>query len=148
MFGIEEDVDYVAASFVRTAEDVQQIRKLLQENGGEQIKIIAKIENREGVNCIDEIIEVSDAIMIARGDMGVEIPTEEVPVIQKMIIKKVYEAGKQVITATQMLDSMIHNPRPTRAEATDVAMRSMMVPVRSCYRARRQPVCIRCRHYR
>lgn len=121
LFGIEEDVDYVAASFVRTAEDVQQIRKLLQENGGEQIKIIAKIENREGVNCIDEIIEVSDAIMIARGDMGVEIPTEEVPVIQKMIIKKVYEAGKQVITATQMLDSMIHNPRPTRAEATDVA---------------------------
>ena len=123
LFGIEEDVDYVAASFVRTAEDVQQIRKLLQENGGEQIKIIAKIENREGVNCIDEIIEVSDAIMIARGDMGVEIPTEEVPVIQKMIIKKVYEAGKQVITATQMLDSMIHNPRPTRAEATDVANR-------------------------
>ena len=121
LFGIEEDVDYVAASFVRTAEDVQQIRKLLQENGGEQIKIIAKIENREGVNCIDEIIKVSDAIMIARGDMGVEIPTEEVPVIQKMIIKKVYEAGKQVITATQMLDSMIHNPRPTRAEATDVA---------------------------
>lgn len=121
LFGIEEDVDYVAASFVRTAEDVQQIRKLLQENGGEQIKIIAKIENTEGVNCIDEIIEVSDAIMIARGDMGVEIPTEEVPVIQKMIIKKVYEAGKQVITATQMLDSMIHNPRPTRAEATDVA---------------------------
>lgn len=95
LFGIEEDVDYVAASFVRTAEDVQQIRKLLQENGGEQIKIIAKIENREGVNCIDEIIEVSDAIMIARGDMGVEIPTEEVPVIQKMIIKKVYEAGKR-----------------------------------------------------
>ena len=121
LFGIEEDVDYVAASFVRTAEDVQQIRKLLQENGGEQIKIIAKIENREGVHCSDEIIQVSDAIMIARGDMGVEIPTEEVPVIQKMIIKKVYEAGKQVITATQMLDSMIHNPRPTRAEATDVA---------------------------
>ena len=121
LFGIEEDVDYVAASFVRTAEDVQQIRKLLQENGGEQIKIIAKIENREGVNCIDEIIEVSDAIMIARGDMGVEIPTEEVPVIQKMIIKKVYEAGKQVITATQMLDSMIRNPRPTRAEVADVA---------------------------
>lgn len=103
LFGIEEDVDYVAASFVRTAEDVLQIRRLLQENGGEQIKIIAKIENREGVNCIDEIIEVSDAIMIARGDMGVEIPTEEVPVIQKMIIKKVYEAGKQVITATQMM---------------------------------------------
>lgn len=121
LFGIEEDVDYVAASFVRTAQDVRQIRALLQENGGEQIKIIAKIENREGVDCIDEIIEASDAIMIARGDMGVEIPTEEVPVIQKMIIKKVYEAGKQVITATQMLDSMMHNPRPTRAEATDVA---------------------------
>lgn len=121
LFGIQEDVDYVAASFVRTADDVKQIRTLLAENGGEQIKIIAKIENGEGVDCIDEIIDVSDAIMIARGDMGVEIPTEEVPVIQKMIIKKVYEAGKQVITATQMLDSMMHNPRPTRAESTDVA---------------------------
>ncbi|MDO4166469.1 MAG: pyruvate kinase [Eubacteriales bacterium] len=121
LFGIAEDVDYIAASFVRTAEDVQQIRDLLGKNGGEMIKIVAKIENREGVDHIDDIIEASDAIMIARGDMGVEIPTEEVPVIQKMIIKKVYEAGKQVITATQMLDSMMQHPRPTRAETTDVA---------------------------
>ncbi|MCH5267821.1 MAG: pyruvate kinase [Lachnospiraceae bacterium] len=121
LFGIEQDVDYVAASFVRTADDVLEMRKLLNDNGGEEIRIIAKIENGEGVDCIDEIIEVADAIMIARGDMGVEIPTEDVPVIQKMIIKKVYEAGMQVITATQMLDSMMHNPRPTRAESTDVA---------------------------
>lgn len=121
LFGIQEDVDYIAASFVRTAEDVNQIRQLLAENGGEQIKLMSKIENREGVDHIDEIIEASDAIMIARGDMGVEIPTEEVPVIQKMIIRKVYEAGKQVITATQMLDSMMQHPRPTRAETTDVA---------------------------
>lgn len=121
LFGITEDVDYIAASFVRTAEDVRQIRNLLENNDGSMIKIVAKIENREGVDHIDEIIEASDAIMIARGDMGVEIPTEEVPVIQKMIIKKVYEAGKQVITATQMLDSMMQHPRPTRAETTDVA---------------------------
>lgn len=121
LFGIAEDVDYIAASFVRTAEDVRQIRNLLENNDGSMIKIVAKIENREGVDHIDEIIEASDAIMIARGDMGVEIPTEEVPVIQKMIIKKVYEAGKQVITATQMLDSMMQHPRPTRAETTDVA---------------------------
>ncbi len=121
LFGIREDVDYIAASFVRTAEDVLQIRDLLNDNGGEMIKLVAKIENREGVDHIDDIIEASDAIMIARGDMGVEIPTEEVPVIQKMIIKKVYEAGKQVITATQMLDSMMQHPRPTRAETTDVA---------------------------
>lgn len=121
LFGIQEDMDYIAASFVRTAEDVRQIRELLKQNGGESLKIVSKIENREGVDHIDEIIAASDAIMIARGDMGVEIPTEEVPVIQKMIIKKVYEAGKQVITATQMLDSMMQHPRPTRAETTDVA---------------------------
>lgn len=121
LFGIAEDVDYIAASFVRTADDVRQIRNLLENNDGSMIKIMAKIENREGVDHIDEIIEASDAIMIARGDMGVEIPTEEVPVIQKMIIKKVYEAGKQVVTATQMLDSMMQHPRPTRAETTDVA---------------------------
>lgn len=121
LFGIREDMDFVAASFVCSAEDVLEIRRLLDENGGWNINIIAKIENGEGVENIDSIIEVSDGIMIARGDMGVEIPTEEVPVIQKMIIKKVYEAGKQVITATQMLDSMMKNPRPTRAEATDVA---------------------------
>lgn len=121
LFGIKNDFDFVAASFVRRADDVLQIRKLLQENGGEHIEIISKIENAEGVSNIDEIIELSDGIMIARGDMGVEIPTEEVPVIQKMIIKKVYAAGKKVITATQMLDSMMKNPRPTRAETTDVA---------------------------
>lgn len=121
LLGIAEDVDYVAASFVRTAKDVKKIRTFLDENGGSEIRIVAKIENREGVENIDEIIEVSDAIMIARGDMGVEIPAEDVPVIQKLIIQKVYEAGKQVITATQMLESMIHQPRPTRAETTDVA---------------------------
>lgn len=121
LFGIEQGVDFVAASFTRTAEDVMQIRKLLDENGGRDINIIAKIENAEGVEKIDEIIEAADGIMIARGDMGVEVPDEEVPVIQKMIIKKVYEAGKQVITATQMLDSMMKNPRPTRAETADVA---------------------------
>lgn len=121
LFGIQQDIDFVAASFTRTAEDVGQVRRLLDENGGEDINIIAKIENAEGVERIDEIIEASDGIMIARGDMGVEVPAEDVPVIQKMIIKKVYEAGKQVITATQMLDSMMKNPRPTRAETADVA---------------------------
>lgn len=121
LFGIEQNVDYVAASFVRSAADVMQIRSFLYENGGSDIKIIAKIENGEGVENIDEIIQESDAIMIARGDMGVELPEEEVPIVQKLIIKKVYEAGKQVITATQMLDSMMKNPRPTRAETADVA---------------------------
>lgn len=121
LFGIEQDVDFIAASFVRSAKDVLEIRNLLDENGGNDINIISKIENEEGVKHIDDIIYVSDGIMVARGDMGVEIPGEEVPVIQKMIIKKVYNAGKQVITATQMLDSMIKNPRPTRAETTDVA---------------------------
>ena len=121
LFGIEQDVDFIAASFVRSAKDVLEIRELLNANGGNNINIISKIENSEGVNHIDDIIYVSDGIMVARGDMGVEIPCEEVPVIQKMIINKVYMAGKQVITATQMLDSMIKNPRPTRAETTDVA---------------------------
>lgn len=121
LFGIEKDYDFIAASFVRCADDVKQIRQILNENGGSKIEIISKIENREGVDNIDEIIDASEGIMIARGDMGVEIPSEEVPVIQKMIIKKVYEAGKKVITATQMLDSMMKNPRPTRAETTDVA---------------------------
>lgn len=120
LFGIKHNYDFIAASFVRTAEDVLEIRKMLKKHNS-QTKIIAKIENYQGVDNIDEIIQVSDGIMIARGDMGVEIPYEEVPVIQKMIIKKVYNAGKQVITATQMLDSMIKNPRPTRAETTDVA---------------------------
>ncbi|WP_167956719.1 pyruvate kinase [Anaerosporobacter faecicola] len=121
LYGIKQQVDFIAASFVRSAEDINQIRTLLAENQGEKINIIAKIENQEGVENIDDIIQVSDGIMIARGDMGVEIPLEEVPVIQKMIIRKVYESGKQVITATQMLDSMMKNPRPTRAETTDVA---------------------------
>ena len=121
LFGVDQDVDIIAASFVRTKDDVLEIRKLLEQNGGRGISIISKIENDEGVKNIDSIIEVSDGIMIARGDMGVEIPFEEVPIIQKMIIKKVYAAGKQVITATQMLDSMMKNPRPTRAEVTDVA---------------------------
>lgn len=121
LFGIENDYDFIAASFVRTAEDVIAIRKILEEKGGEGINIIAKIENMQGVQNIDEIIRVSDGIMVARGDMGVEIPLEDVPVIQKMIIKKVSGAGKVVITATQMLDSMMKHPRPTRAEATDVA---------------------------
>lgn len=121
VFAVENDYDFIAASFVRTADDVLAIRKILEEKGGEDINIISKIENMQGVENIDDIIRVSDGIMVARGDMGVEIPLEDVPVIQKMIIKKVCEAGKKVITATQMLDSMMKHPRPTRAEATDVA---------------------------
>lgn len=121
LFGIKEEFDFIAASFTRTADDVKEIRKILDENGGRDLNIIAKIENQQGVDNIDSIIEVADGIMIARGDMGVEIPLEDVPVIQKEIITKVYNAGKQVITATQMLDSMMKNPRPTRAETTDVA---------------------------
>lgn len=121
LFGIEQDVDFIAASFVQKKEDILQLRKLLEKNGGEEIRIISKIENAQGVANIDDIIEVSDGIMVARGDMGVEIPYEEVPVIQKMIIKKGVNLGKQIITATQMLDSMMKNPRPTRAETTDVA---------------------------
>ncbi|MDD5936669.1 MAG: pyruvate kinase [Clostridiales bacterium] len=121
IFGIEQKVDFIAASFVRCGHDVTLLRDFLCSHGGQDIEIIAKIENAEGVHNIDEIIQLSDGIMIARGDMGVEIPYEDVPAIQKMIIKKVYQSGKKVITATQMLDSMMKNPRPTRAEATDVA---------------------------
>lgn len=121
VFGIENGFDFIAASFTRTADDILQIRKILDEHDCKSINIIAKIENKQGVDNIDEIIRVSDGIMVARGDMGVEIPMEDVPVIQKILIEKVYKAGKQVITATQMLDSMIRNPRPTRAEVADVA---------------------------
>ena len=121
IFGIENDVDFIAASFIRSAKDVLEIRKILESNGGDDIKIISKIENLEGVQNIDEIIDVSDGIMVARGDMGVELNEEDIPLVQKDIIRKCNLKGKFVITATQMLDSMIRNPRPTRAEVTDVA---------------------------
>ncbi|MDR2654673.1 MAG: pyruvate kinase [Oscillospiraceae bacterium] len=121
LFGIETGFDYIAASFARSAEDVWQIRQLLRENKAEHIKIIAKIENYEGVENIEGILNVADGLMVARGDLGVEVPFEDIPAIQKKLIKKTFLSGKPVITATQMLDSMIKNPRPTRAEATDVA---------------------------
>jgi len=121
LFGIEQNVDFIAASFVRKAQDVLAIRELLEKNNGASIQIIPKIENQQGVENIDEILAVSDGLMVARGDLGVEIPAEEVPLVQKMLIKKCNTAGKPVITATQMLDSMQRNPRPTRAEASDVA---------------------------
>lgn len=121
IFGIENQVDFIAASFIRKATDVLEIRKVLEENGGKHIKIIAKIENQEGVDNLEDILRVCDGLMVARGDLGVEIPTEEIPMIQKLLIKSANEIGKPVITATQMLDSMIRNPRPTRAEVTDVA---------------------------
>ena len=121
LFGIENGVDFVAASFVSTREDVQAMRDLLNANGGEDIDIIAKIENRSGVDNIEEICEVADGIMVARGDLGVEIPFMEVPALQKYLISKCRMLGKRVITATEMLESMIQNPRPTRAEISDVA---------------------------
>ena len=121
LFGIQTGFDFIAASFVRSAADILEIRRLLDSQKCDFIKIIAKIENDEGVSNIDEIISVSDGVMVARGDMGVEIDFTEIPVIQKDIIWRCYDAGKPVITATQMLESMIENPRPTRAEITDVA---------------------------
>lgn len=120
-FGAENGIDIIAASFVRKAADVIAIRRLLEEKNAGEVLIISKIESREGVSNIDEILKFSDGIMVARGDLGVEIPVEEVPLVQKMIIEKCNKAGKPVVTATQMLDSMIRYPRPTRAEATDVA---------------------------
>lgn len=121
LFGIENDVDYVAASFVSTKADVQSLRQFLNENGGESIDIIAKIENQSGVDNIEEICEACEGIMIARGDLGVEIPFVQVPSVQKLLISKCRMLGKRVITATEMLESMIQNPRPTRAEISDVA---------------------------
>ena len=120
-FGAKLGFDFIAASFVRSAADVAYLRKFTNSLGWRSVRIIAKIENMDGVNNIDEIIEAADGVMVARGDMGVEIPFEKIPSIQKRIITKAYRAGKQVITATQMLESMITNPRPTRAEITDVA---------------------------
>ena len=120
-FGISQGIDFIAASFVRKVSDVLAIREVLERNNATDIQIISKIENQEGVDNLDDIIAVSDGIMVARGDLGVEIPTEEIPIVQKMMIAKCNKAGKPVITATQMLDSMMRNPRPTRAEVTDVA---------------------------
>ena len=119
--GVKADFDYIFASFVRRADDLHQMRKLLDDNGGQNIKIISKIESQEGIDNFEEILELSDGIMVARGDMAVEVPFEEVPVIQKRFIKRCNEVGKPVITATQMLESMSSNPRATRAEVSDVA---------------------------
>lgn len=121
LFGIENDVDFIAASFVRSAEDVRAVRKLLDDNGGESIRVIAKIESTQGIENFEEILQLSDGIMVARGDMGVEVAFEKLPGIQKRFIRRCVQSGKTVITATQMLESMITSPIPTRAEITDVA---------------------------
>ena len=120
-FGVANDFDFIAASFVRRAADVEAVRAVLHDCGGDDVKIIAKIENQEGVDNLDEILEAADGIMVARGDLGVEIPAARVPILQKQMIRKGLQLGKPVITATQMLDSMMRNPRPTRAEVSDVA---------------------------
>ena len=120
-FGVEQDFDFIAASFVRRAADVEAVRQVLRDCGGDSVRIIAKIENQEGVDNLEEILAAADGIMVARGDLGVEIPAARVPTLQKQMIRKGLQAGKPVITATQMLDSMIRNPRPTRAEVSDVA---------------------------
>src|SRR5699024_704115 len=120
-FGIEQEVDFVAASFVRSADDVFAIKRILEENRGQNLQIISKIENQEGVDNFSKILDVSYGIMVARGDLGVEIPAEDVPLVQKKLIQECNNVGKPVITATQMLDSMQSDPRPTRAEASDVA---------------------------
>ncbi len=121
LFAIDHDYDFIAVSFVRKKDDISEISRILEENDGESIKLIAKIESREGVQNLDEIIRVADGLMVARGDLGVEIPVEQIPIVQKDMIQRCYRASKPVITATQMLDSMIRNPRPTRAEVTDIA---------------------------
>jgi pyruvate kinase len=121
IFGCETGFDYVAASFTRTASDIREMRHILEEHGGKDIQIIAKIESVQGVKNLREILEAADGIMVARGDLGVEVPLEDVPVLQKRMIRMAEQMGKQCVTATQMLDSMMHNPRPTRAETTDVA---------------------------
>ena len=139
IFGAQQGFDFIAASFVRTAQDVYDIRNLLNEYDSD-IRIIAKIENREGVNNIDSILAAADAVMVARGDLGVEIDFTELPGIQKNIIERSFSFGKPIVTATQMLDSMIVNPRPTRAEISDVANAIYDAPLPLCSPARLLPV--------
>ena len=146
-YGIKAGFDYIAASFIRKPQDVLEIREVLKQNGGEHIKVISKIENREGINNFDKILEVSDGIMVARGDLGVEIPMEEVPIYQKQFIKKTFKQGKPVITATQMLESMITNSKPTRAEVSDIANAiydgtgAIMLSRRNCNRKLSRRMC-------